>query len=69
MLLVAAGCTHKETSSRMGCSERKIERLLASARDRCGAKSTPHLMAVLNLAGFGHGQPTDQAVTIREDAR
>jgi DNA-binding CsgD family transcriptional regulator len=51
-LLIRDGLNQSETAASLGISRRQVERLLGEARERAGASTTSHLMAMLVNAGL-----------------
>jgi DNA-binding CsgD family transcriptional regulator len=51
-LLIRDGLNQSEAAASLGISRRQVERLLAEARERAGALTTSHLVAMLVNAGL-----------------
>jgi DNA-binding CsgD family transcriptional regulator len=51
-LLIRDGLNQSEAAASLGISRRQVERLLGEARERAGASTTSHLMAMLVNAGL-----------------
>ena len=51
-LLIRDGLNQSEAAASLGISRRQVERLLGEARERAGASTTSHLVAMLVHAGL-----------------